>query len=76
MGVVLATSEVSGGMGSDVRGQGGAMGMSLVDSSDVRGLGGGMDVVLVVSSGSMRVVWQHKYIYGMCRVFLVGETFV
>ena len=48
----------------------------LVDSSDVRGLGGGMDVVLVASSGSMRVVWQHKYIYGMCRVFLVGETFV
>ena len=72
MGVVLATSEASGGMGSDVRGQGGAMGVSLVDSSDVRGLGGGMDVVLVASSGS----WQHKYIYGMCRVFLVGETFV
>ena len=59
MGVVLTTSEASGGMGSDVR-----------------GLGGGMDVVLVASSGSMRVVWQHKYIYGMCRVFLVGETFV
>ena len=39
--MVLATSEASGGMGSDVRGQGGAMGVSLVDSSDVRGLGGG-----------------------------------
>ena len=37
MGVVLATSEASGGMGSAVRGQGGAMGVSLVDSSDVRG---------------------------------------
>ena len=36
MSVVLATSEASGGMGSDVRGQGGAMGVSLVDSSDVR----------------------------------------
>ena len=42
MGVVLATSKASGGMGSDVRGQGGAMGVSLVDSSDVRGLGGGI----------------------------------
>ena len=28
MGVVLATSKASGGMGSDVRGQGGAMGVS------------------------------------------------
>ena len=72
VGVVLVTSEASSGMGSDVRGQGRAMGVSLVDSSDVRGLGGGMDVVLVASSGSMRVVWQHKYVYGMCRVFLVG----
>ena len=54
MGVVLVTSNASGGMGSDVRGQGGAMGVSLVDSSDVRGLGGGMDVVLVASSVSMR----------------------
>ena len=76
MGVVLATSEASGGMESDVSGQGGAKGVSLVDSSDVRGLVGGMDVVLVASSGSMRVVWQRKYIYGMCREFLVGETFV
>ena len=76
MGVSLVAS-------SDVRGLGGAMGVVLATSdasggmgSDVRGLGGGMDVVLVASSGSMRVVWQHKYIYGMCRVFLVGETFV
>ena len=72
MGVVLATSEASDSMGRDVRGQGGAMGVVLVDSSDVRGLGGGMDVVLVASIWSVRVVWQHKYIYGMCRVFLVG----
>ena len=36
MGVVLATSEASGGMGSDVRGQGGAMGVSLVDGNDAR----------------------------------------
>ena len=49
-GVVLATSEASGGMGSDVSGQGGAMGVSLVDSSDVRGLGGAMGVSLVASS--------------------------
>ena len=49
MGVVLATSEASGGMGSDVRGQGGAMGVSLVDSSDVRGLGGAKGVVLATS---------------------------
>ena len=52
MGVVLATSEASGGMGSDVRGQGGAMGVSLVDSSDVRGLGGAMGVVLATSEAS------------------------
>ena len=55
MGVVLATSNASGGIGSDVRGHGGAMGVSLVDSSDVSGLGGGMDVVLVASSGSMSI---------------------
>ena len=52
MGVVLATSEASGGMGSDVRGQGGAMGVSLVDSNDVRGLGGAMGVVLATSEAS------------------------
>ena len=42
MGVVLATSEASSGMG-------GAMGVSLVDSSDVRGLGGAKGVVLATS---------------------------
>ena len=41
MGVVLVMSNASGGMGSDIRGHGGAMGVSLVDSSDVRGLGEG-----------------------------------
>ena len=52
MGVVLATSEASGGMGSDVRGQGGAMGVSLVNSGDVRGLGGAMGVVLATSEAN------------------------
>ena len=42
MGVVLAMSEASSGMG-------GAMGVSLVDSSDVRGLGGAKGVVLATS---------------------------
>ena len=49
MGVVLATSEASGVMGSDVRGP---LGVSLVASSDVRGLGGAMGVVLATSEAS------------------------
>ena len=68
MGVVLATSNASGGMGSDVRGQGGAMSVSLVDSSDVRGRRGHR-------CGSGGQQWVNVS-YGMCRVFLVGETFV
>ena len=35
----------------DIRGLGGAMGVSLVASSDVRGLGGAMGVVLAASGG-------------------------
>ena len=45
------------GVSSDVRGLGGAMGVSLVASSDGRGLGGAMGVVLVTSGlgGAMGV---------------------
>ena len=39
MGVVLAMSETSGGMGSDVRGQGGAMGVVLATSEASGGMG-------------------------------------
>ena len=47
---------MTSGVSSDVRGLGGAMGVSLVASSDVRGLGGAMGVVLATSeaSGGMR----------------------
>ena len=47
------TSEASSeGVSSDVRGLGGAMGVSLVASSDVRGLGGAMGVVLTTPEAS------------------------
>ena len=50
----VASSDVRRAMGvsSDVRGLGGAMGVSLVASSDVRGLGGAMGVVLATSEAS------------------------
>ena len=43
------------GVSSDVRGLGGAMGVSLVASSDVRGLGGAMGVVLVTAEANSDV---------------------
>ena len=43
------------GVSSDVRGLGGAMGVSLVASNDVRGLGGAMGVVLATPEA-----WWHE----------------
>ena len=43
---------MASGVSSDVRGLGGAMGVSLVASSYVRGLGGAMGVVLATSEAS------------------------